>query len=379
MKTSYRVWRISLIILSTNFCACQEENAQPVTISDDSVPAVYAGSTPGHKNGPLLEAQFQYPTLIAIGPDKSLYVVDGGSAVGQQALLTPGTRIRKINPAGIVSTFFDITKSNSGIQSINGLAVNKAGDVYISEGDQIKMIRPDGRSVGLIAGTGSHEIMKDGPAIEATFYQPSALAFDKNDCLYIMDTKNNAVRFYSNGKVSTIAGGDRTFNPEYPGTAPLDGTGTNAQFDNPQFLTLGPDGLIYVSGGYFPGIRKVTQAGVVTTLVRGSNEYESEALHTFRGITFSPAGNLFVNLNYGRPVRNTFSFAVSMVSLQDLKFTELASNSYEINDQYPYADADGFPSFREEGLNFPTGMLVLNNTLYICNSNSHKILKIDLE
>ena len=103
MKTSYRVWRISLIILSTIFCACQEENAQPVTISDDSVPAVYAGSTPGHKNGPLLEAQFQYPTLIAIGPDKSLYVVDGGSAVGQQALLTPGTRIRKINPAGIVS------------------------------------------------------------------------------------------------------------------------------------------------------------------------------------------------------------------------------------------------------------------------------------
>lgn len=376
MKTNYNLWKRSSLILTILLGACQKEHAQFVGAKEDSNLIVYAGTTAGLKNGPLLEAQFLYPTLIAIGPDKSLYVVDGGSAIGREPLVVPGKRIRKISPSGMVSTFFDVASSQSGIQSINGIAVNKAGDVYISEGNQIKMIRPDGRSVGLIAGTLGQDVMKDGPAIEATFFEPSGLIFDKNDCLYILDTKNNAVRFYSNGKVSTIAGGNRNFNP---GTAPLDGIGRDAQFDYPQFITLGPDGSIYVSGGYYPIIRKVTHAGEVTTILKSSEEYEPEAVRTFRGITSAPDNKLFVNLNDGRPVRTTFAFSVLVGSIEDVILTELASNSYEINAQYPYDDASGFPSSQEVGLNFPTGMLVHEKVLYICNSNSHKILKIDLE
>lgn len=108
-----------------------------------------AGSVYGCRDGPGDEARFRYPTDVAVGPDGTCYVADGGNH-----------RIRTISPDGIVATL--------------------AGSIY----DYGDGRGPDGR-----------------------FRQPLALDVDAEGTCYVADTGNNAVRRVTpGGEVTTLAG-----------------------------------------------------------------------------------------------------------------------------------------------------------------------------
>ncbi len=59
-----------------------------------------------------------------------------------------------------------------------------------------------------IVGTGQHGFNGDGPALEVNLTWPAAIAFDKDDVLYIADTQAHKIRCYDSrtGLVTTIAG-----------------------------------------------------------------------------------------------------------------------------------------------------------------------------
>ena len=374
MKSLNLNGKLAFLVVLLLVCSCEKETEQTIETKDESTLKIHAGSIKGYKDGPALEAQFENPVLMAVGPDKSLYIVEGGVDVISW-YYSNGRRIRKITENGIVSTFFNADNSNMPVNEIRGIAIDRNGDVFISDGNQIKKISSDGKQVTVVAGDGTILMMKDGPALKASFWGPSGLAFDKNGCLYIMDTQNNAVRMLSNGKISTLAGGNRDYSPtsEQAHFAPKDGVKSQAEFDIPQFLILDKNGNIYVSGGLFPIVRKITQTGVVTTVIGNNNlSYETEALDTYRGITFDEKDILYLNHNYARPVRETYNFQIYRRSLIDQSFTTLASNEYE-------GELFEGGIFPEGGLNFPTGMVAMNNTLYFCNTGEHTIRKIALE
>ena len=103
--------------------------------------------------------------------------------------------------------------------------------------------------------------MADGPgAVTALFHDPAGLAMDAAGNVYVADNWNHTIRKLSPaGIVSTLAGQAGQF-----GSA--DATGTNATFNNPTGIVLAPTGLLYVTDTGNDTIRSVSVGGVVATV-----------------------------------------------------------------------------------------------------------------
>jgi DNA-binding beta-propeller fold protein YncE len=82
---------------------------------------------------------------------------------------------------------------------------------------------------------------------------------DANGRLYVPDQNNHAIRRVDpDGTVSTLAGNGQS------GFA--DGKPSEARFNNPTGLAVGPDGTVYVSDRNNQRIRAITPAGETTTV-----------------------------------------------------------------------------------------------------------------
>jgi ELWxxDGT repeat protein len=218
-----------------------------------------------------LTATFNSPQSIAVvttGTSKGvLYVADTGNHT-----------IRRITPEGVVTTVAGDggtqgdaggTGANSRFRSPKGVAVNSTGTtVYVADtgNHMIRSLSIAGTTtltvnVSLIAGLSQTPGSQDGTGNGARFRDPSAIAVDGSDRLYVADTGNHNVRKIVNGVVTTLAG-------SITGTSgSANGTGTAAQFSSPQGVTCDTSGAnIYIGDTGNHLLRRVSSAGVVTTL-----------------------------------------------------------------------------------------------------------------
>lgn len=99
-------------------------------VSTDGEVSTLAGGKPGYRDGRGREAQFNWPTGIAVGPDGNIYVCDSGN-----------NKIRRITPDGVVSTIAgrivagrsDGTAFEAEFNFPTGIAVDKMGNIYIAD------------------------------------------------------------------------------------------------------------------------------------------------------------------------------------------------------------------------------------------------------
>jgi len=99
---------------------------------------------------------------------------------------------------------------------------------------------------------------QDGPALQARFDEPSGVAVTPDGAIFVADELNRCIRRIKDGVVSTFAG-----SPKQSGT--IDGAGSAARFAYPRAIASDQDGNLYVAD-YTVGIRKIDAAGNVTTL-----------------------------------------------------------------------------------------------------------------
>jgi sugar lactone lactonase YvrE/uncharacterized Zn-binding protein involved in type VI secretion len=217
------------------------------------------GST-GSANGAALGATFNFPNGIAEDPAGNIYIGDMSNDT-----------IRKISAAGIVSTFAGATgatgTTNSTIGTSSrfngpaGIATDAAGNVYVADynNNEVRKITPAG-AVSLLAGSSSGRSgSTNSTGSNARFKGPADLAVDSAGNVYVADQTNNLIRKITPaGVVTTLAGSGAA------GSA--DGTGTKASFNQPGGIGIDAAGNLYVADSYNHTIRKVTPAGVVTTL-----------------------------------------------------------------------------------------------------------------
>lgn len=167
--------------------------------------------------------------------------------------------IRKISPAGVVSTPPLSSGDGSTLDySVAGLAVDGSGNTFIIDGNAILKVDNTGVLTAFVGGSAAGSA--DGAGSAASFNYPTAITIDAAGNLYVTDANNATIRKITPaGVVSTIAGTAGVFGIN-------DGTGAAAQFYRPTAITVDPAGNLYVGDGPAT-VRKITPAGVVTTII----------------------------------------------------------------------------------------------------------------
>jgi sugar lactone lactonase YvrE len=141
------------------------------------------------------------------------------------------------------------------------LAVDIAGNVYVADTDNntIRKVTPTG-AVTTLAGLAGSSGSADGTGSDARFRVPSGVAVDSAGNVYVADSGNHTIRKVTPaGVVTTLAGLEGS-------VGSTDATGNDARFNIPVGVAVDGTGNVYVADTYNHTIRKVTAAGVVTTL-----------------------------------------------------------------------------------------------------------------
>ncbi|OGB24210.1 MAG: hypothetical protein A3I66_19215 [Burkholderiales bacterium RIFCSPLOWO2_02_FULL_57_36] len=173
-----------------------------------------------------------------------------------------------------------------------GVARDAQGNLYVTDGGRsIRKITPEG-SVSMFAGTANFNSSAsvDGTGTSARFAGINDIAIDTAGNLYTADSFDNTIRKITpSGVVTTFAG-------QYRLAGNTNGTGTGARFDGPSGITVDAAGNLYVSDTGNKMIRKITSAGVVTTVAQDdpAAPMQFKLLSSPRGIAVDSTGNLYV-------------------------------------------------------------------------------------
>lgn len=214
----------------------------------------------GSADGTGAAARFAAPYGVAVDGSGSIYVAD-----------TVNHTIRKITPVGVVSTLAGTAGSSGSADGIGSavrfdspqaVAVDGSGNVYVADTNNhtIRKITPAG-AVSTFAGTAGSSGSADGTGASVRFNRPGGVAGDGSGNVHVADTSDYTIRKITPaGVVSTLAGAVGFF-----GSA--DGTGVGARFNLPGGVAVDGSGSVYVADTYNSTIRKVTPGGTATTVL----------------------------------------------------------------------------------------------------------------
>jgi sugar lactone lactonase YvrE len=275
----------SLALLGLVACKKDQPN-QPTTYN--TVSTLAGTGNFGFTNGPGATASFSAPHDIATDLQGNLYVAESDNNC-----------IRKITAAGLVSTFaggahLGFVNGPANLAYFNnptGVAVDAQGTVFVADqyNHSIRAITPAGL-VSTLAGTGIGGDT-DGPAATAQFAFPQHVAVDKQGNIYVTDSGYRIRKISPAGIVSTLAGSSQSGH--------IDGTGPAARFGSLAGLALDAQGVLYVTEYGSGRIRRITPAGVVTTLAgTGRRGYADGSASTaefdgLAGLAVDAQGTLF--------------------------------------------------------------------------------------
>ncbi len=202
-------------------------------------------------------ATFNTPYGVVVDSSGQVYVADFANHA-----------VRKISPQGVVSTLAGVggvygtdngTGATAKFSNPTGVALDNSGHVYVADhaNHAVRKITPQG-VVSTLAGM-SLKGYVDGSGGTAKFNAPSSVVVDSSGHVYVADYGNHLIRKISPaGVVSTLAG--------MRAAGYVDGTVGTAKFDGPSGVVVDTSGNLYVADQNNRCVRQITPAGVVSTL-----------------------------------------------------------------------------------------------------------------
>ncbi len=275
-------------------------------LSTDDI-SLYAGAygSFGNLDGVTEAARFYHPSDLAKDSSGNFFVVDRDNH-----------RIRKVTSAGVVTTFAggsagaaDGSGTSASFNSPRGIGIDSNDNLYVADTDNhtIRKITSAG-VVTTFAGTAGVSGSTNASGTSATFNYPTDVVVDTNGNIFVADSQNNLIRKITNaGVVTTFAGSTSS--------GSIDGTGTDARFSTPKFLTIDSQNNLYVTDSINHTVRKITNAGVVTTIagLAGINGHSDGAVNLASfdspsGISIDSSSNLYVAEEGNHTIRKISKF-----------------------------------------------------------------------
>jgi sugar lactone lactonase YvrE len=317
-----------MTMVSTLICRALRTAVLPILLASSLLAQTVKTTAGGFvgDSGPATKAALDWPVFVAQDKSGNLYISE-----------LYGHRIRKVTPAGAISTYAgtgiagfsgDGGPANAAkLSNPTGLTFDPAGDLIVAEqgNNRIRKIDATG-TITTIAGTGAIGYSGDhGPALLATFNSPYAVAYDAAGNLYITDVLNYVVRVVNtSGIINTYAGN---------GTAGYSGDGgpaTSASLNFPRGMAFDASGNLYIADTSNHRVRVVNPAGTINTFAgTGLGRYSGD-------------GGLATNARIGNPRGVTVHNGSLYISNAGQSTTRRVNISTDIISPYAGYKFDGF-------------------------------------
>ena len=316
------------------------------------------------------------PFGLVIGPDRGLYWADFGSHrvmrfdFGTKAVsVVAGTGKSGYSGDGGPAT-------SAQMNAPHEVRFDSKGNIFVAERDNhvVRYIDMKSKMISTAAGTGMRGYSGDGgPANQAQLNQPHSIALDKADNVYICDIVNNRVRRIDpkTGMISTFAGtGERGNTPD---GASLDGTAVTG----PRSIEIAPDGTMYLILREGNKVFSIDVARRRLKRIAGTGE-----------LGYSGDGGPALNAKFGAPgnalngpkgvayandmlyIADTENHVIRRVDLKQGTITTIVGTGQRGD------GPDGPPLSCK--LARPHGLFIQGNTLYIGDSENHRIRTLQL-
>ena len=277
-------------------------SAGTIGLTGQTTITTVVGSSNGNRGttgdgGQATDAELDLPSDVVFDAAGNMYIADEGAHV-----------VRKVTPAGIISTFAGTgTAGHTGdggqataaeISNPNALAIDAAGDIFIADfiDNTVREVTPDG-IITTVAGTGTAGSTGDGgQATAAELNEPEGVAVDAAGDLFIADTGNNEIREVTpDGVIHDFAGTGTSGNTGDGGQA------TAAELNAPTMLAEYGGNLYFTDYGNNE-VREITTDGVIHTVAgNGTGGFSGDGgpatdaeIAGPVGLAFNAAGDLFI-------------------------------------------------------------------------------------
>ncbi len=362
MKSIHLVLTVVMLALLQQLSSCKKSNNKVDTgggttpvVTITTIATMAGSGTAGYSDGTGAAAAFNGPNGVAVDAQGNVYVADQGN-----------NRIRKITPAGVVTTlagngtagFADGTGTNAKFNVPTRLAVDAAGNIYVADegNNRIRKVTSTG-VVTTLAGIGASGYA-DGAGANAKFYAPDGIAVDAQGYVYVSDQGNNRIR-----KVSPA--GDVTLFAGNGAAGYTDGSFTTAKFNNPTDVAVDVQGNFYIGDNYNYRIRKITPAGEVSTLA--GNGVQGFADGTAASASFNRAMRVAVDAHGIVYVGDQSNHRIRKIDANGM-VTTLAGSGVA-----GFADGIGASAV----FNNPSGVAVdLHGNVYVGDFSNNRVRKI---
>jgi uncharacterized protein (TIGR03437 family) len=248
------------------------------------------------------------------------------------------------------------------LNSPAGVAVDSAGNVYISDGGNYRVRKVSNGVIATVAGNGTPGSGGDnGPAASAQLYNPGGVAVDSAGNLYIADQFNFRVRKVSNGVITTVAGG---------GSSLADNVqATSAALNYPMGVAVDSADNLYIavaSDNFVPGLIREVTNGIISTVAGGGSSVAdnvpatSAQLGYLLGVAVDSAGNLYIADTSNSRIRKVSNGVIATVA----------------GSGAPFFGGDNGPATSAQ-LWYPEGVAVDSaGNLYIADTLNNRIRKV---
>lgn len=239
---------------------------------------------------------------LAVDDAGNAYVGKTTPGSSRGAFIPSRAVIRKVSTQGTQAEVSPLSSSDGtslDLVHVTGLATHGSGNLYIADRGTNLILRlaPD-LSVATVAGIRNIAGGTNGPSRGATFDAPVGLAVDAMNNIFVAENHNHAIRRISaDGTVSTYAG-------RIGISGHADGPVEVAMFNRPAGIALDPNGNLYVADTFNHVVRKITPAGIVTTVV-GTPGVRGFVPGGLPGVLNTPLGvaivgdNLYITMRTG--------------------------------------------------------------------------------